>query len=148
MGTLDDYKLIKIVEVCTYERAKKGKVYKKGSFCVQVSATRGQTVYIEKDQEIDAKYLVFTLKDGIYNSKYIYIMFTMFLKEFLMRVQTGINIVPEVFEEYEIFIHQDINIQNKIEEIISGIDERIQEEEKEIQNCKDLKKYHLETMFV
>lgn len=38
---LSNYSKIKIKDICTWERSKKGKVYPAGCWCVQVSATKG-----------------------------------------------------------------------------------------------------------
>ena len=48
----------KLPDVATYERAKKGKVYPKGCTLLQVSATKGQLVYLHEDQTVDSKYCV------------------------------------------------------------------------------------------
>lgn len=147
MERLNDYRTVFISEFCDFERAKKGKVYPAGSICVQVSATKGQTAYLEKDQEVDSKYCVFTFKKDCC-TRYIYIVFCQALPEFLHRVQTGLNIVPEVFLQFQIPVHNSRELQEHIVACISSIDAEIRKEEEYIESAKMCKKIHLQKMFI
>lgn len=148
MAKLNEYKKMKITDICTYERAKKGKIYKTGNFCIQVSATKGQTIYLENDTEVDSKYLVFNVIDkNIHYPKYIYLVFMKDISAFLRKMQTGLNILPEIFNDYEIDVHQDIQTQQHIAELYFVLDERIRQEEEIINDIVEFKKYHLCKMF-
>ena len=147
MAELNNYVSVNISDICIYERAKKGKIYKAGCFCIQVSATRGQTFYLKKDMEVDSRYLVFELIDSRYDSRYVYLVFKDNLRDFLKKIQTGLNILPCEFEKYIISLHQDIKTQKQIADIMFEIDKRIEDEEKMINQIKDFKKYHLSKMF-
>lgn len=144
---LSKYKKIHIRDVCIWERAKKGKIYEQGSFGVQVSASKGQMIYLSKAQEVDAKYCVFKLTTDKYDSEYFFLIFQKELPEFLHRTQTGLNIVPDVFEKYEINLHEDIGTQTEIVRIMKTINDRIEEEKRMVENCQQMKEYHLRKMF-
>lgn len=144
---LSKFHKVRIKNICTWERSKKGKIYPAGSWCVQVSATKGQMIYLDEASEVDSKYCVFTLTTENYIPEYVYIMFKNNLQQFLNKVQTGLNIVPEVFEEYEIELHDDISTQESIYKTMRFLDERIAQEESIVEKCKELKRYHLGKMF-
>lgn len=147
MERLNDYRMVHISELCDFERAKKGKVYPAGSICVQVSATKGQTAYLDKEQNVDGKYCVFVFKKECC-TRYIYIVFCQALPEFLHRVQTGLNIVPEVFSQFQIPVHESREVQEHIVACISSIDAEIKKEEEYIESAKMYKKNHLQKMFI
>lgn len=144
---LNKFHKVKIKDICTWERSKKEKVYPAESWCVQVSATKGQMIYLDEASKVDSKYCVFTLTTENYIPEYVYIMFKNNLQRFLNKVQTGLNIVPEVFEEYEIELHDDISTQDSICKTMRYLDERIEQEERIIAKCKELKRYHSGKMF-
>ena len=144
---LNNYSKIKIKDICTWERSKKGKVYPAGCWCVQVSATKGQMAYVDAPQEVESKYCVFWLNTDLYLPEYVYIMFQKNLAEFLRRTQTGLNIKPEIFNEYAINLHQDIETQRAIVKTMKLIDDRIAEEQKQVDIIKEVKRYHLGKMF-
>ena len=69
------------------------------------------------------------------------------LAKFLRRTQTGLNIKPEIFNEYAVNLHQDIETQRAIVKTMKLIDDRIAEEQKQVDIIKELKRYHLGKMF-
>ena len=144
---LSKYQEIRIKDICRFERAKKGKMYQCGCWGVQVSATKGQTIYVRDSQELDSKYCIFELLTNKYDSEYVYLVFRENLPRFLHRVQTGLNIVPEVFNDYVISLHDDRNTQVAIRETVKQMQKRIDEEERTIKRLQELKKYHLKGMF-
>ena len=103
--------------------------------------------YVDTPQEVESKYCVFWLNTDLYLPEYVYIMFQKNLAEFLRRTQTGLNIKPEIFNEYAINLHQDIETQRAIVKIMKLIDNRIAEEQKQVDIIKELKRYHLGKMF-
>lgn len=144
---LTKYKHVRIKDICIWERAKKAKIYPEGSFCVQVSATKGQMEYLNEEKEVESKYCVFQVVSNKYLPAYVYMIFKMNLPEYLRRAQTGLNIVPEIFNEYEIDLHTNIDTQHELVNTMRCIDTRIQEEERQVKAIQKLKKYHLQKMF-
>ena len=97
--------------------------------------------------EIEAKYCVFQLATDLYIPEYVYMMFEKNLRQFLRRTQTGLNIKPEMFEEYRVDLHIDIETQRIIVRTMKHIDDRINEEQKQVDIIKEMKRYHLGKMF-
>lgn len=143
---LRNYKKVKLLDLVQIERAKKDKIYYKGNIIIQVSASKGQIFYLDHDTTVESKYIV--LKDNkVINTKYLYYVISDLLPEFLAKYQTGINIKPEVFKYMELVIHNDIETQNHIVNILDKLDERTKKEEELLLLCKDFKEYHLNKMF-
>ena len=143
---LRNYKKVKLLDLVDIERAKKNKIYDKGNIIIQVSASKGQIFYLDHDTTVESKYIV--LKDNkVINTKYLYYVISDLLPEFLAKYQTGINIQPEVFNYMELVIHNDIETQNHIVNILDKLDERTKKEEELLLLCKDFKEYHLNKMF-
>nr|DAP09446.1 MAG TPA: N-6 DNA Methylase [Caudoviricetes sp.] len=144
---LKKHKEINLIDIVSIERRKKDKIYKKGSILIQLSATRGQMYYLSEDSEVDAKYGVMTAIDQI-NTKYLYYMIQIRMPKFLNIYQTGLNIVPDVFKHMKIQIHTDIDIQNKIAEMFDNLEIIEKRYLDNIENWKNVKKYHLDNMLV
>ena len=144
---LKNHKEVKLFDIASIERRKKDKVYKKGSILIQLSATRGQMEYLGEDRKVDAKYGVITTNKNI-NSKYLYYILQMRMQKFLNIYQTGLNIVPDVFKHMKIEIHTDKEIQNKIAEMFDNLEVIENRYLDNIENWKNVKKYHLDNMFV
>lgn len=143
---LRNYKKVKLLDLVQIERAKKDKIYNKGNIIIQVSASKGQIFYLDHDTTVESKYIV--LKDNkVINTKYLYYVISDLLPEFLAKYQTDINIQPEVFKYMELVIHNDIETQNHIVNILDKLDERTKKEEELLLLCKDFKEYHLNKMF-
>lgn len=146
---LKDYKKVKLLNLVDIERAKKNKVYEKGNIIIQVSVSKGQTFYLEKNTTVESQYIVLTCKDNkIIDNKYLYYIVSGLLPKFLAKYQTGINIQPEVFNYMELIIHDDIKTQQHIAKIFDKIEEDIKKEEELLKKYQDFKKYHLGKMFV
>ena len=143
---LNEFKEINLLDIVNIEKAKKDKQYEKGNIIIQVYATKGQIFYLENKQIVESKYIVLIPKIKIH-SKYLYYILSDVLPDFLIKYQTDINIQPEIFKFLKLKIHSDINIQNKIADILSNIDKQIENENKEIEKIKDFKKWHLDKMF-
>lgn len=143
---LAKHKNVELLKIADIERSKKGKVYKKGSILIQLSATKGQMVYLEKDSEVESKYGILSVKDGI-NTKYLYYILTMTMPQFLSIYQTGLNIVPDVFKHMKIEVHTDRRVQDDIAKLFDKLDEIETKYQEEIMKWKDVKSYHLDNMF-
>lgn len=143
---LQDYKKVNLLDLVEIERAKKGKIYQVGNIIIQVSASRGQIIYLDKKQEVEPQYIV--LKVNEVNSKYLYYLLEEELPRFLKKYQTGINIQPNVFKHLNISIHTDIQTQNYIANLMDKLEEDIKKEVLLLEEYKNFKKYHLDNMFV
>ncbi len=145
---LRNYKKVKLLDLVDIERAKKDKIYNKGNIIIQVSASKGQIFYLEQDTTLGSKYIVLTCKDNkIINTKYLYYIISDSLPEFLEKYQTVINIQPEVFKYLDLYIHDDIETQKHIVNILDKLDEQTKKEQELIEKFKDFKEYHLNKMF-
>ena len=145
---LRNYKKVKLLDLVDIERVKKNKIYDKGNIIIQVSASRGQILYLNHDTTVGSQYIVLTCKDNkIINTKYLYYIISDSLPEFLAKYQTGINIQPEVFKYLNLYIHDDIETQKHIVNILDKLDEQTKKEQELIEKFNDFKEYHLNKMF-
>lgn len=143
---LAKHKTVDLLKIVDVERSKKKKIYKKGNILIQLSATKGQMVYLDEDSEVDSKYGVFIANDDI-NPKYLYYILTMTMPQFLNIYQTGLNIVPDVFEFMKIEIHTDRQVQNDIVKMFDELSIIEKQYQEEIEKWKDVKTFHLDNMF-
>ena len=49
----NDYKRVRLTDIAAVERVKKGIVYKANTIFIQVSASKGKTIIIDKDMEME-----------------------------------------------------------------------------------------------
>lgn len=85
---------LKLKHVAEIERAKKEKVYPKGSIVVQISASKGQVGLLTSHGEIDNRYAVISTESFI-NSEFAFYFIKKELPRHLHRVQEGLNIPIE-----------------------------------------------------
>lgn len=144
---LRNYKKVNLLDLVDIERVKKNKIYDKGNIIIQVSASRGQIFYLNNDDVLETKYVILIPKTKKINMKYLYYILQDELPMFLEKYQTDINIQPEIFKYLDLYIHNDIETQKHIVNILDKLDERIKKEEELLQQYKDFKEYHLNKMF-
>ena len=144
---LRNYKKVKLLDLVDIERVKKNKIYDKGNIIIQVSASRGQMFYLYNDDILETKYVILIPKTKKINMKYLYYILQDELPIFLKKYQTDINIQPEIFKYLDLSIHNDIETQNHIVNILDKLDERTKKEEELVLLFKDFKEYHLNKMF-
>lgn len=137
-------KNVSLYDVADFERSKKNKIYSKGSILIQLSATKGQMKYMTCEGTVDAKYGVIQSK---INSKYLYYVLDMVMCEFLRKYQTGLNINPEIFKYLYFDIHTDEQVQNSVVKMLDFLEEGITSAEKEKEQSRSFKQYHLNGMF-
>lgn len=138
---------VKLTDIATIERAKAGKTYPAGSTIVQVSATRGQARYLAEPSEVEGKYAVIEPADKRVYPPYLFFVIERELPRFLHTYQTTINIQMEVFDHMTLDMHADYETQRAITELFELVDGRIEQEARTIERLKDLKLWHLDTMF-
>lgn len=143
---LKDNHVVNLLDIATIERSKKNKTYKKGSILIQLSATKGQMIYLDDDTKVDSKYGVFETDKDKVEPRYLYYVLKMSMPDFLTRYQTGLNIKPEIFDSFKIKVHRSLEVQKIIVKILDSFN--VELEEKEIEKYKKIKEYHLDNMFV
>ena len=142
---LKDNHVINLLDIATIERSKKNKTYKKGSILIQLSATKGQMIYLDDDTKVDSKYGVFEADKDKVEPRYLYYVLKMSMPDFLTRYQTGLNIKPEIFDSFKVKVHSSLEVQKIIAKILDSFN--VDLEEKEIEKYKKIKEYHLDNMF-
>lgn len=142
-----NYKKVKLLDLVDIERVKKNKIYDKGNIIIQVSASRGQIFYLYNDDVLETKYVILIPKTKKINMKYLYYILQDELPMFLEKYQTNINIQPEIFKYLDLYIHDDIETQKHIVNILDKLDEQTKKEQELIEKFKDFKEYHLNKMF-
>ena len=111
-------------DVFDIARANKSKEYPKDTILVQVSATRGQTIYLDKAQCVEdgSKYAALTVKEpGKYNAKYLYHILDVNMPDIVRRCVSGINLQMDELSGVKIPIHKDMNTQNVIAVLLDTI---------------------------
>ena len=142
---LKDNHVVNLLDIATIERSKKNKTYKKGSILIQLSATKGQMIYLDDDTKVDSKYGVFEVNKDKVEPRYLYYVLKMSMPDFLTRYQTGLNIKPEIFDSFKVKVHRSLEVQKIIVKILDSFN--VELEEKEIEKYKKIKEYHLDNMF-
>ena len=142
---LKDNHVVNLLDIATIERSKKNKTYKKGSILIQLSATKGQMIYLDDDTKVDSKYGVFEVDKDKVEPRYLYYVLKMSMPDFLTRYQTGLNIKPEIFDSFKVKVHRSLEVQKIIIKILDSFN--VDLEEKEIEKYKKIKEYHLDNMF-
>lgn len=111
--TLKNYKTAKITEVADIlGRPKKGVIYPKGCIGIQVSASKGDTVYLEYNQEVDSKYVVIKPRGIV--SYYLYLIVQRSMPVFLERYRQGLNISAHDIRHMDVTYHLDTETQAHI----------------------------------
>lgn len=143
---LKDNHVVNLLDIATIERSKKNKTYKKDSILIQLSATKGQMIYLDDDTKVDSKYGVFEVNKDKVEPRYLYYVLKMSMPDFLTRYQTGLNIKPKIFDSFKVKVHRSLEVQKIIVKILDSFN--VELEEKEVEKYKKIKEYHLDNMFV
>lgn len=111
--TLRNYKAGKITEVADIlGRPKKGTIYPEGCIGIQVSASKGETIYLDYDQEVDSKYVVVRPRGII--PYYLHLIVQRSMPVFLHRYRQGLNISAHDIRHMDITYHLDNETQADI----------------------------------
>lgn len=98
---LKNYKKFKITEVADIlGRPKKNQMYPEGCICLQVSASKGELLYLDTSQQVDAKYVVIQPRNVI--PFYLYLMIEKAMPEFLYKYRQGLNISAHDIKHMEV----------------------------------------------
>lgn len=148
ISTVKDRRIItvKLTDIAKYERATKGKMYKAGTVLVQVSATRGQTLILEKDSTVESHYVAIEPIIQII-PYYLFLIIEMAIPEFVERYQTGINIQADAFNFMKLRMHTNLAVQAEIVEGVMKRERLVVLTEQVIENLQNVKKNMLDSMF-
>lgn len=117
---LRNYKKFKITEVADIlGRPKKNQMYPEGCICLQVSASKGELLYLDTSQQVDAKYVVIQPRNVI--SFYLYLMIEKAMPEFLYKYRQGLNISAHDIKHMEVVCHTDVETQALIAMMFTSI---------------------------
>ena len=117
---LKNYKKFKITEVADIlGRPKKNQMYPEGCICLQVSASKGELLYLDTSQQVDAKYVVIQPRNVI--PFYLYLMIEMAMPEFLYKYRQGLNISAHDIKHMEVVCHTDVETQALIAMMFTSI---------------------------
>lgn len=139
------FEKVKLPEVATIERAKVGKIEKNVTI-IQISATRGQVIFVDKG-EIEAHYAVVRAKSNI-NPKYLYYAIFDAAPRFFHNYQTGLNMKFCDLKHMELVINNNLEIQKQQVKDMEKIEQAIKISEIEIDKIKQFKKTMLDELMV
>ncbi len=146
MINLQEYETVRLGEIASIERARKGKVYKRGSITIQVSATKGQVAYLTEDREVEPHFAVVEVITGV-SSKYMFYMIEQAMDRFMHSYKTGLNIQVELLNEMQVIVHN-VETQKSIVVAYEHIDKEMANIINEIETLKNLKQTMLDLLFV
>ncbi len=130
---LKSWQSVRFLSVANIERSRKNTAYPAGSIKIQLSASDGQLVYMREAGEVEDKYGVISVKDpDSLDSEYLYYILEKNLPGFLAKYQSGLNINPEIFRYLQIDIHNEIETQRIIANVLSCMKRELEQEEKTI----------------
>lgn len=143
MATLGGY----LKDVATWERSKKDKVYPAGTILLQVSATNGQLVYMDKEGTAASKYCAIMPNTEIIEPEYLYAIMEAITPDFLAKYQTTLNIQIDILDQYRLEYEIDRQTQKAIAMRNQLLKAEIEKEEQMIAGLKRMKAAMLERMF-
>lgn len=117
---LRNYKKFKITEIADIlGRPKKNQKYPEGCICLQVSASKGELLYLDTSQQVDAKYVVIKPRNVI--PFYLFLMIEKAMPEFLYKYRQGLNISVHDIKHMEVLCHTDVETQALIAMMFTSI---------------------------
>lgn len=139
---------VPILEIATFERAKKGKIYEAGTVYIQCSATDGKVRFLTENKELEAKYGVFVPKNKNICARFLFYALEYEMDEFLARYQCGMNINPDIFKHLQVTYYPEYKYRKELAMTLDGIEARYVKEEQKMGDFQNFKKFHLDGMFV
>lgn len=136
-----------IRELADIERAKKDKIYPAGCTLIQLSATRGQMIYLPTDQHVDGKYAVVLPHDNV-NGRYLYISIENVWEDFFCRVKTGINLMISALDSLVVYYDRSTSGQQTTIDLYEAIEKQMQLENNLINGYKQVKETMLDKMLL
>lgn len=133
-------------DIAVWERAKKNKVYPSGCTLLQVSASKGETLFLSEPSKVDSKYCVITPDMQQIDPLYFYIVLKKELPDYLKKMQTGLNIVPSILDDMPLCWHADREVQLQIAQYWEVIEQEIENETAVLQDITQFKRTMLHLM--
>lgn len=146
MINFKNYETVLLEDIAEFERAKKGKVYPKGTSTFQISATRGQVGYLEAPGKVESKYVAIFPCSAI-NPKYLNLVLQRNVDEFMYKYLNGLNVKEKDVGKYPIQLHNK-ETQDVIVLLFNIIDQEEKRTETEINNLMDFKQTMLNKLMV
>lgn len=84
------------------ERATESTIYPPHTFGIQLSATRGETMWFEDGGKIDTKYAVVITNPDTIKPKFLYYIVKNTMERMLPKIRTGLNIQLDEIKKYPI----------------------------------------------
>lgn len=140
------YSQKRLRDIFDIARCNKSKEYQKDTILIQISATRGQVIYIDKVQRVEdgSKYAALTVKEpGKYNVKYLYYVLDANMPDIVRRCASGINLQMDSLASAKIPIITNIHTQNTIADLC---DIAVKYEHTEARTVELLKQHKLEML--
>lgn len=144
-------KKARLIDVADIERCRSGVVYPAGTCYIQVSACAKNSAakwhITEQDTELPGKYAAVLPKIPIVP---LYLLETLEYSadEFFCRyVGSNINIQLDIFKYYTISLHERLEDQQEVVNVLTPIKQDIEITQREISRWHDLKTFSLENMF-
>lgn len=138
--------IVNLKDLSNIERAINKKIYPAGCTLIQISATRGYVLFLEKEGEVETKYAVIIPNNEV-DSRYLNIAITNAFDEWYYDNKTGMNIPFSTFDNFKIKYHKSREQQLKIVKIFGNLDNQISKEQTNVGEYKKLKEYHQDKMF-
>ncbi len=140
-------KRVKLSDFATWERAKKDVIYPAGSILLQVSASKGETVYLWEPQKVDAKYCVIQPDPKKIEPLYLFHGIQWFMPEWRAKYQTGLNIRPDELKHFTLMINPNRNAQRQFVKEATLVENMKREVEQDIRELEEMKRYFLGVLF-
>ena len=140
------YEEVKLKDVAEFARVKKDKIYPAGTSTIQISASLGETGYLDKPSKLNAKYVAIIPQAGI-NSKYFNIVLQKNIHQFMSKYATGLNIKAKEVGNFPIQLHNN-ETQEAIVKFVQFCESEEQKNKMQIEALLKLKKNFQATMFV
>lgn len=140
-------KRVRLSDFAIWERSKKNVVYPAGCTLLQVSASKGETVYLWEPQEVDSKYCVIQPDPEKIEPLYLFHGIQQFMPEWRAKYQTGLNIRPDELKHFTLMIVPDREAQKQFVAEAEFIEQMKRETEQEIRELEEMKRYFLEVLF-
>lgn len=144
---LTDYEVKPFMDFCDFERSKKNKIYPTGSILLQLSATKGQMLYLRAPQKVEDKYGVFLPKTDRIEPYYLFAVGRTEIEPFLARYQTGLNINPVILKHFKIPVHRNKDIRQSYARSMDIIDVAKEEQAKIVNGLERAKQWYLDKIF-
>lgn len=134
-----------ILEICDFERVKKGKVYNAGTVYIQLSATDGVVRFLTEGKELEEKYGVFIPKSEYSCPRYLFYMLDYEMPSFLARFQCGMNINPDIFKHLQVTYYTNYKDQVELCKTLDSVQAKYGNVQQK-NEWEYFKKYHINGM--